>query len=508
MLTNIFLRLIEISISSSFIIMFLVVLRLLFIKRLPRLFFYALWLVLLIRLLVPVTITTPVNILNFTGIHTHIQDFIKSSQIIDAEVDDQRVSELGVIINERQEIGSEKKRLPLILPKEELSSNPYYNYGSIRPILLSYIWLFITVAFLTLFTYMFFKVKKHLSDATIVGANATDVYESDKLSSPILMGLFSPRIILPLNLKVTEDEASMILAHERHHLKRKDNILKPLAMIALCIHWFNPFVWLFYIYFIRDMEISCDEAVLRQNVNHRKDHYANTLLSVAEHSNQFFYGGILAFGENDLTIRIKRILGYKKHTGAIMILSAILLLFNSALIFGEEDDVAKFVRNYNLQSMSLESQQMTKEDIKAVIYTGKGAYILHFSTNTETGELWYGFSDFKKQFPLIGWSSSGGGRGQWHYYEEELNTKKTSFVCGGDSELGYVFGSMYKSDGITDISVTVNENQYFNGDIHVAHLKDDVYLWYTLIPFGTRDHYLIEYYNKDGQVMMTDTFGK
>ena len=142
---------------------------------------------------------------------------------------------------------------------------------------------------------------------------------AEDISAPFLWGIWRPLIYLPAD--VEEEERIYILAHERYHKKRFDHITKPVVFAVVAIHWFNPLVWLAYALFVRDMEISCDEAVLAQAEGSIKKQYASSLLKYAAGQNGFALAP-LTFGEPSLKSRIKNVLEYKKR-GMVVTISAI-----------------------------------------------------------------------------------------------------------------------------------------------------------------------------------------
>lgn len=147
-----------------------------------------------------------------------------------------------------------------------------------------------------------------------------------RVDSPFVLGIFKPRIYLPLGM----DEGSMelVIAHEQAHIRRRDNLTKPLAFLLLAVYWFNPLLWIAYILLCRDMELACDERVLREKSGIRKD-YASALLqcSVPRHPAAVCP---VAFGEVGVKQRIKSILDDKKPalwlTAAAVVLIVVLAL--------------------------------------------------------------------------------------------------------------------------------------------------------------------------------------
>ena len=130
------------------------------------------------------------------------------------------------------------------------------------------------------------------------------------LNTPFLWGIFKPTIYLPTDLE--EDEIRYVVAHEQYHKKRKDHLVKIVVFFVVVLHWFNPFVWIAYSLFCRDMEISCDEAVLLKFKGNIKKQYAGSLLKYAAKQSGFTLSPI-TFGEPAVKSRIKNVLGFKRR---------------------------------------------------------------------------------------------------------------------------------------------------------------------------------------------------
>lgn len=156
-----------------------------------------------------------------------------------------------------------------------------------------------------------------------------DVYESERIHTPFLLGIFDPRIYLPVGLP--QEERAYVLAHELVHLKRRDYLVKTLAWLAVSLHWFNPAVWLAYGLMARDMEMSCDERVIRRLGEGSKKAYSKALLAISGASGEAAGRRVLTvtplgFGENDIRRRVKNILAYRGvRIGTGVILAALLV---------------------------------------------------------------------------------------------------------------------------------------------------------------------------------------
>ena len=135
-----------------------------------------------------------------------------------------------------------------------------------------------------------------------------DIYFSDNIAVPFVIGIVNPKIYLPSTLM--DKEIGYIVIHETYHIRRKDHILKPLALLALTIHWFNPCVWLAFYFMTKDMESSCDEAVLRKLNEDERNDYLMSLLQLAT-GKKLLSGGSIAFGEGDTKSRINNIIKWE-----------------------------------------------------------------------------------------------------------------------------------------------------------------------------------------------------
>lgn len=149
------------------------------------------------------------------------------------------------------------------------------------------------------------------------------LYLSDLFASPVVCGLLRPRLVFPG--RIAGADLPHVVAHELTHIRRHDNLWKLAATVALYLHWFNPFIWLFYNWYVTDMEASCDEAVVvRYHADPRA--YAYSLVNMAAKSRSAFSGGALAFGECALKERVRSIMNAKKNTVVISILCIAVIL--------------------------------------------------------------------------------------------------------------------------------------------------------------------------------------
>lgn len=167
----------------------------------------------------------------------------------------------------------------------------------------------------------YFKCRRMTVQAVHMEGN---IWECDHLATPFVLGIVRSRIYIPFHLSA--EEKPYILAHETYHIRRGDPIVRLLAFVLLTFYWINPFVWLAYFLMIRDMEMSCDEAVLLQLGTQIKKAYSNSLLTFATGRKQVTFSP-LAFGESGTSDRIKNILDFKKPKvwGSLLAILAVIL---------------------------------------------------------------------------------------------------------------------------------------------------------------------------------------
>lgn len=183
------------------------------------------------------------------------------------------------------------------------------------------IWIAGVIALMLYGIFSYFKCRRMTAQAVHMEGN---IWECDHLATPFVLGIVRSRIYIPFHLSA--EEKPYILAHETYHIRRGDPIVRLLAFVLLAAYWINPFVWLAYFLMIRDMEMSCDEAVLLQLGTQIKKAYSNSLLTFATGRKQVTFSP-LAFGESGTSGRIKNILDFKKPKvwGSLLAILAVIL---------------------------------------------------------------------------------------------------------------------------------------------------------------------------------------
>jgi len=188
------------------------------------------------------------------------------------------------------------------------------------------IWAIVAMALLLTAIILYLLTHRELKKATHIQDN---LYRSDMLLSPVLTGVFRPKIILPASLEVDSPECQMVLAHENVHKRRLDNLWRLFAIAITCTHWFNPLAWIMLKSFFTDMELSCDEVATRKYSQEERKTYAGVLLQFAEDKRLLVS---TAFGRSGVKVRIVNVLNYRKLTliGAV---ASLLFLLVVAMVF-------------------------------------------------------------------------------------------------------------------------------------------------------------------------------
>lgn len=324
---NIFLYITRLSLKACVIIP--VVLGVRFsIRKQPKSYSYALWLVVFFTLVADFTIlppktgeiTTPVNMVQNEVLSRYddiLDDYVGDAHIYHSNrIEYYEAVEQGVtpvydeesgalyVVTARDGVSAADTVKTVFIPK-------LYMLWSAGILALCFVWLKNTL-------YIYSKIKY----ATVYEDN---IYIAEHIPSPFVYGILSPKIYIPESLRLKD--LSYIIAHERVHIKRKDYIIKPLCLMICTLHWFNPLVWLAFRLMCSDMEMSCDEKVISENSGIRKD-YSLLLLDFA--SDKSFSAAVM-FGESQAENRIKNVLKYKKPAKLAAALLAVMVILVSVM---------------------------------------------------------------------------------------------------------------------------------------------------------------------------------
>ena len=352
------------SISASWIVLAVLLLRLL-LKKAPKWITVLLWSIVAVRLICPFSIESAMSLIpSSETINTDIMVEGDSMLENDIVVEHKPLIDTGVpIINDAVNPIIEENFSPELEmePQGDISMTPMQGIISI----LSWAWVGGMVVMLAYTVISYLRVKNKIGTAVLLRDN---IYQSENVVSPFVLGVVKPRIYLPFNMD--EQDMEHVIAHENAHIRRKDHLWKPFGFLLLTLHWFNPFIWLGYVLLCRDIELACDEKVVKEFDNQQKVDYAQALLTCSV-NRRVIAACPIAFGEVGVKDRVKSVLNYKKPAFWIIII-AIIASSIAAVCFltdpvskeeesevSEEIDVSKdFVEGsllYDLGATSIES---------------------------------------------------------------------------------------------------------------------------------------------------------
>ncbi len=302
---TVFLKLVHMSAGAAWLVGAVIALRLCF-RGVPKAIHCALWALVAVRLLCPVSIESSVSL---------VPDKIAGGEIVSSwmgtEEVEEDVLEAGSAGDTSQKVANDRQ-------------NVVYGTKATAISMLSKIWLAGAASMLLYAAVACLRLRSAVRLSIHAREN---IWRCERVDTPFVMGVFRPRIYLPLEMD--ERQTELVLAHERAHLRRGDHIWKLLGFALLSVYWFSPPIWVAYILFCRDMELACDEmAVSCMDTNGRKAYSMALLDNSASHRKSAVYP--LAFGEVGVKRRIAAVLRYKKP--AVIVTAASLLVFAVAAV--------------------------------------------------------------------------------------------------------------------------------------------------------------------------------
>lgn len=306
-------KILNMSITATFMALAVIFLRLL-LRRAPKWIPYALWGVVLFRLVCPFSFSSEFSLLGGIGAPS-------SESGVVSYIPENLVHTAAPQVNMVFPGVNETINSSLPQGEEQLVADQLEAPAAMATCL----WLLGVAAMLVYSAASYVLLKRRLSDATLLEGN---VFETDAITSPFVCGLIKPRIFLPVDLPAPE--RGYVLLHEHTHIRRRDYLVKPLAFLALSMHWFNPVMWLSFRLMCRDMEMSCDERVARELDLAGRAGYSAALARLAT-GRLILAGSPLAFGESGAKGRIKNILNYKKPT--FWVAAAVVIACAAATVF-------------------------------------------------------------------------------------------------------------------------------------------------------------------------------
>ncbi len=322
MLKNIFVYLLHNSIAVCVVILTVFAVRL-FLRRAPKKYSYILWSIVGIYLLCPIRLSSPISI--YSLINNVSDTFLEHHSL---PLNAKNFADKNKTYNEKNQKtkDSNKSKFDNVSStnkNQKTKQNQNNTAGtenisqSLTVTTTAYIWLCGCIVLLVRNLFLIWRTKQTVLMAI---RRKDNIYESEYISTPFVLGIVRPKIYIPFNL--SEQEREYILKHEQYHIRRKDQIIKICAYILCVIYWFQPLIWFAYFVMIRDMEMSCDEYVLKNSKSDIRAAYSTSLLKLATKTEDF-NAGLPAFGESDIRKRVKNIMKFNAKKKWVSVVAAI-----------------------------------------------------------------------------------------------------------------------------------------------------------------------------------------
>lgn len=322
MLKNIFVYLLHNSIAVCVVILTVFAVRL-FLRSAPKKYSYILWSIVGIYLLCPIRLSSPISIyslinnvsdtfLEHHSLSLNAKNFVDKNKTYNEKNQKTKDSNKSKFDNVSSTNKNQKTK-----QNQNNTAGTENISQSLTVTTTAYIWLCGCIVLLVRNLFLIWRTKQTVLMAI---RRKDNIYESECISTPFVLGIVRPKIYIPFNL--SEQEREYILKHEQYHIRRKDQIIKICAYILCVIYWFQPLIWFAYFVMIRDMEMSCDEYVLKNSKSDIRAAYSTSLLKLATKTGDF-NAGLPAFGESDIRKRVKNIMKFNAKKKWVSVVAAI-----------------------------------------------------------------------------------------------------------------------------------------------------------------------------------------
>ena len=297
-MNELFLKIINMSISASWLVLAVLILRFV-LKKAPKWINVLLWGIVAIRLICPFSFESTLSL-------------IPSAETIPLNIGmdttptiNSGISAINNAVN------------PIISQSNTPMAGASVNLLQITIGIYEYIWIFGMIALALYTAISYWRLCRKVDTAVRYKDN---IFQSENVSFPFVLGIIKPRIYLPF--KMNGQYLEHVVAHEQAHICRKDHWWKPLGFLLLMIHWFNPLMWLAYVLLCRDIELACDEKVIKELGNEQRGDYTQALVACSI-NRRMIAACPLAFGEVSVKERVKSVMNYKKPAFWVIIISVI-----------------------------------------------------------------------------------------------------------------------------------------------------------------------------------------
>ena len=368
-MNELFLKIINMSISASWIVLAVLIFRFV-LKKAPKWINVLLWGIVAIRLICPFSFESTLSL-------------IPSAETIPLNIGmdttptiNSGISAINNAVN------------PIISHSNTPMAGASVNLLQITIGIYEYIWIFGMIALALYTAISYWRLRRKVDTAVRYKDN---IFQSENVSFPFVLGIIKPRIYLPF--KMNGQYLEYVVAHEQAHICRKDHWWKPLGFLLLMIHWFNPLMWLAYVLLCRDIELACDEKVIKELGNEQRGDYTQALVACSV-NRRMIAACPLAFGEVSVKERVKSVMNYKKPAFWVIII-AVIICVGVAVCFLTNPKQDRYTLRIVVPAGSQEEFVYTEEEVSTVrnsikIWSGDGlgdTEVLLFPVNktAETG---------------------------------------------------------------------------------------------------------------------------
>lgn len=368
-MSDLFLKIVNMSISASWLVVAVLILRLV-LKKAPKWVNVLLWGIVAVRLICPFSFESALSLI--PSAETFPEKII-SGPSFDVQTG------ITPIDNRINDYLGDRYFEGVTVPT---------NNGNNVMTILTIVWI---IGILLLATYTIISYQRLNRKVDTAVHYKDNIFQSENVSSPFVLGLIKPRIYLPF--KLDGQDMEHVVAHEQAHIRRKDHWWKPLGFLLLTIHWFNPLMWLAYVLLCRDIELACDEKVIKGLGNEQRADYTQALVACSV-NRRMIAACPLAFGEVGVKERVKSVMNYKKPAFWVIII-AVIVCMGVAVCFLTNPKQDRYTLRIVVPAGSQEEFVYTDEEVSTVrnsikIWSGDGlgdTEVLLFPVNktAETG---------------------------------------------------------------------------------------------------------------------------
>ena len=368
-MNELFLKIINMSISASWLVLAVLILRFV-LKKAPKWINVLLWGIVAIRLICPFSFESPLSLIpSAETIPLNIG--MDSTPTINSGI-----SAINNAVN------------PIISQSNTPMAGASVNLLQITIGIYEYIWIFGMIALALYTAISYWRLRRKVDTAVRYKDN---IFQSENVSFPFVLGIIKPRIYLPF--KMNGQYLEYVVAHEQAHICRKDHWWKPLGFLLLMIHWFNPLMWLAYVLLCRDIELACDEKVIKELCNEQRGDYTQALVACSV-NRRMIAACPLTFGEVGIKERVKSVMNYKKPALWVIII-AVIVCVGVAVCFLTNPKQDSYTLRIVVPAGSQEEFVYTDEEVSAIrnsikIWSGDGlgdteVLLSPVNKTTETG---------------------------------------------------------------------------------------------------------------------------